>query len=62
MTPWQRISETMYRLDDVWTVREDEDGWWRAYRAYDRLLGRFANVNDAMLEAERLRKEDEGYR
>lgn len=61
-THWQRISEYIYRLDDVWTVRLVHDGFWYAYRAYDRLLGRFADAADAMDEAERLRKEDESYR
>lgn len=63
MTPWQRISATEYRLDDVWTVRLDSDRlWWQAYRDGRECIARFPLVDDAMLEAERLRKEDEAYR
>lgn len=59
---WQRISATEYRLDDVWTVRMEPVAQWRAYRGERATLRGFVKIEDAMAEAERLRKEDEAYR
>ena len=59
---WQRITDTLYRLDDTWTVVLEPGLQWRAYRGNSATLCGFANVGAAMDEAERLRKEDEAYR
>ena len=51
---WQRITPTLYRLDETWTVRLDGQQWF-AYRGNSATLCGFANVVEAMEEAERLR-------
>lgn len=61
-THWQRVSATEWRLDDVWTVRLRDSRWWQAYRDGRECLARFPLASDAMDEAKRLRKEDEGCR
>lgn len=57
---WQRITPTLYRLDDTWTVRLDGNQWF-AYRGNSATLQGFADLGGAMKEAERLRKEDGMY-
>ena len=51
---WQRITPRVYRLDDVWTVRQDDKQWF-AYRGNKATLCGFADLGEAMNEAERLR-------
>lgn len=58
---WDIISDTLVRLDDTWTVRLEPGKQWRAYRGEQATLCGFPTIEGAMAEAERLRKEDEGY-
>lgn len=53
---WKRITANVWRLDAVWQVVQETPGQWRVYRGDRALLEDFAKVEDAMADAERLKK------
>lgn len=58
---WKKIAAHVWRLDDTWQVVEDMPGQWRAYRGDVACQACFKTVQDAMHEAEALRKADRAY-
>ena len=58
---WQKITKTIFRLDDIWKVVEETPGQWRAYRGNGATLTS-GSLAEAMREAERLRSADMDYR
>ena len=57
---WVRVSDSLWRLDDRWTVRR-EGPYWRAFRGSAATLCGFPAATEAMHEAEFLRAADRAY-
>lgn len=58
---WKRITANVWRLDDTWQVVQESPGQWRAYRGNAAMLADFPTVEEAMREAELLKKEGKLY-
>ena len=54
---WQKLSYTMWRLDDTWTVKFEVPYWSICYDDAT-MLGGFTTASPAMAKAERMREAD----